>query len=153
MNELRNDEQFNAANLVNRQPSVVSISEAEMAEDDTSLAIDRATSLDARDTQQGTHLVAPREVAQPNPLFLRDEFESFRSRWSDAQTSFVDEPRKAVELADSLVANVIQRIAEQFAAERADLEMQWDRGDEVDTEDLRLAFKRYRAFVDRLLEF
>jgi len=153
MNELRNDEQFNAANLVNRQPSVVSISEAEMAEDDTSLAIDRATSLDARDTQQGTHLVAPREVAQHNPLFLQDEFESFRSRWSDAQTSFVDEPRKAVELADSLVANVIRRIAEQFAAERADLEKQWDRGDEVDTEDLRLAFKRYRAFFDRLLAF
>jgi hypothetical protein len=58
-----------------------------------------------------------------------------------------------VEHADSLVANVVQRIAEQFAAERALLEKQWDRGEAVDTEDLRQAFKRYRAFFDRLLAF
>jgi hypothetical protein len=58
-----------------------------------------------------------------------------------------------VEQADSLVANVIKRIAEQFASEREELEKQWDRGDEVDTEALRQALKRYRAFFDRLLAF
>ena len=67
------------------------------------------------------------------------------------QTSFVDEPRTAVEQADSLVANVVQRIAEQFASEREQLEKQWDRGENVNTEDLRQALKRYRAFFDRLL--
>jgi hypothetical protein len=58
-----------------------------------------------------------------------------------------------VEQADSLVANVVQRIAEQFAAEREQLEKQWDRGENVNTEDLRQALKRYRAFFDRLLAF
>lgn len=69
------------------------------------------------------------------------------------QTSFVDEPRAAVEKADSLVASVVKRIAEQFATEREQLETQWDRGEDVDTEDLRQAFKRYRAFFDRLPAF
>jgi hypothetical protein len=69
------------------------------------------------------------------------------------QTSFVDEPRAAVEQADSLVACTVKRIAEQFASEREQLERQWDRGEDVNTEDLRQALKRYRAFFDRLLAF
>jgi len=38
-----------------------------------------------------------------------------------------------------------------FAAERAALERQWDSNNEVTTEDLRIALKRYHAFFDRLL--
>jgi hypothetical protein len=87
------------------------------------------------------------------PLFPDDELHNFRAQWDQAQTSFVDEPRKAVEQADSLVANVVKRIAEQFANERAQLEKQWDSGDNVSTEDLRQALKRYRSFFDRLLTF
>jgi hypothetical protein len=56
-----------------------------------------------------------------------------------------------VQQADGLVANVVGRNAEQFASERERLEKQWDRGEDVDTEDLRQAFKRYCAFFDRLL--
>ena len=86
-------------------------------------------------------------------LFADDELRDFRGRWDQVQTSFVDEPRHAVEQADTLVATVIKRIAEQFAGERAKLEEQWDSGDNVSTEDLRQGFKRYRAFFDRLLSF
>ena len=64
---------------------------------------------------------------------------------------FVDEPRQAVQQADSLVAGAMKRLAEMFAAERAKLEGQWDRGDDVSTEDLRLALRRYRSFFGRLL--
>jgi hypothetical protein len=88
-----------------------------------------------------------------SPLFAEDELRDFRARWDQVQTSFVDEPRRAVEQADMLVATVVKRIAEQFAEERAKLEKQWDRGDNVSTEDLRQGFKRYRAFFDRLLAF
>jgi hypothetical protein len=45
----------------------------------------------------------------------------------------------------------MQRLAEGFANERSSLEKQWDRGDNVSTEDLRLALQRYRSFFDRLL--
>ena len=85
------------------------------------------------------------------PLFPNDELGNLHSRWKEIQTAFVDQPRKAVEQADGLVASAMKRLAEVFAAERSQLEKQWDRGDNVSTEDLRVAFQRYRAFFDRLL--
>lgn len=88
-----------------------------------------------------------------SPLFPDDELHYFRARWDQVQTSFVDEPRQAVEQADSLVANVVKRIAEQFSNERAKLEEQWAKGDNVSTEDLRQGLRRYRSFFDRLLSF
>ena len=84
-------------------------------------------------------------------LFPENETKDFRTRWADIQGTFVDEPRKAVEAADAHVANLMKRLAETFANERANLEHQWDRGDSVTTEDLRLALQRYRSFFDRLL--
>lgn len=97
--------------------------------------------------------IAPQQAASTNPLFPDDELHNFRARWDQVQTSFVDEPRQAVEQADSLVANVVKRIAEQFSAERAALEEQWAKGDNVSTEDLRQSLRRYRSFFDRLLAF
>jgi len=85
------------------------------------------------------------------PLFSSEEASDFRARWDSIQAGFVDEPRKAVEQADSLVAGAMKRLAEMFAEERANLEGQWDRGDDVSTEDLRLALQRYRSFFGRLL--
>jgi hypothetical protein len=45
----------------------------------------------------------------------------------------------------------MQRLAQAFADERSQLEQQWDRGDNVSTEDSRVAFQRYRSFFRRLL--
>ena len=67
------------------------------------------------------------------------------------QNSFVDSPRQAVEQADGLVAELMQHLATTFADERGRLEGQWDRGDDVSTDELRTAFQRYRAFFGRLL--
>ena len=85
------------------------------------------------------------------PLFAQPEAGEFRTRWTDIQASFVDEPRQSVEQADTLVAEVMQRLAQVFADERKQLEQQWDRGGETNTEELRLALQRYRSFFDRLL--
>ena len=85
------------------------------------------------------------------PLFPSGELDSLRTRWKEIQTAFVDEPRKAVEQADGLVAQAMKRLAEVFAEERSRLEQQWDRGDNVSTEDLRIALQRYRSFFQRLL--
>jgi hypothetical protein len=100
----------------------------------------------------------PRQAVSPHPatethapLFHDEEGGGFRSRWEAIQTGFVDEPRVAVEQADSLVAEVMKRLAEVFADERTNLEQQWGRGDNVSTEDLRIALKRYRSFFERLL--
>jgi hypothetical protein len=88
---------------------------------------------------------------QAAPLFSPEEAKKFRARWDTIQGGFVDEPRRAVEQADSLVAGTMKRLAEMFADERAKLEGQWDRGDSVSTENLRLALRRYRSFFGRLL--
>ncbi len=85
------------------------------------------------------------------PLFSPEESNDFYARWTSVQVSFVDEPRQAVQQADGLVAGAMKRLAEIFAEERARLDGQWDRGDSVSTEDLRLALRRYRSFFGRLL--
>jgi hypothetical protein len=85
------------------------------------------------------------------PLLSESELGELRSRWSNIQAEFVDEPRRAVEEADQLVATAMQRLADGFANERASLEKQWDSGDNASTEDLRLALQRYRTFFGRLL--
>ena len=180
MNELRDHDETSAADLLNPAPPVAGFTDPDMAEDVTSMnedatvsenaaafdldreddaAFDRVSieNRDSADSGIGEALDSGRaaptasDPQQAYPLFTRDELQRFRMRWHDVQTSFVDEPRAAVETADNLVANVIHRIAEQFASERQDLEKQWDRGQNVNTEDLRQAFKRYRAFFDRLL--
>lgn len=85
------------------------------------------------------------------PLFPANDAQQLQERWNSIQAGFVDEPRTAVESADSLVATAMKRLAETFANERAQLETQWDRGDDVSTEDLRVALQRYRSFFGRLL--
>lgn len=94
---------------------------------------------------------AAHDTNTPTPLFSQSDVGDLRGRWSNVQASFVDEPRRAVEEADKLVATVMQRLAEGFASERSKLEKQWDGGDNVSTEDLRVALQRYRSFFDRLL--
>jgi hypothetical protein len=85
------------------------------------------------------------------PLLPPDQAEQYRQRWERIQASFVDEPRDSVEQADGLVADLMQRLAAIFSEERETLESQWDSGDDVSTEDLRVALTRYRSFFDRLL--
>jgi hypothetical protein len=85
------------------------------------------------------------------PLFADHESKDLFGKWDALQVGFIDEPRRAVEQADHLVAMAMKRTAEIFAEERARLERQWDRGDKVSTEDLRIAMRRYRSFFRRLL--
>ena len=94
---------------------------------------------------------APALEESAAPLFSPEETKEFQARWDAIQASFVDDPRGVVKQADNHVAVTMKRLAEMFAAERARLEDQWDRGDNVSTEDLRLALRRYRSFFGRLL--
>ena len=94
---------------------------------------------------------APALDQEAAPLFSSSEANDLRARWDDIQVGFVDEPRRAVEQADKLVAGTMKRLAEIFADERTKLEAQWDQGANVSTEELRLGLRRYRSFFSRLL--
>jgi hypothetical protein len=91
------------------------------------------------------------DIDEAGSLLPDGEESDFQRRWEEIQTRFVDDPRQAVEDADALVAGVMQRIAEGFAQARDGLEGQWSRGEDVGTEELRVALQRYRAFFRRLL--
>ena len=133
---VRNEDRFPAEN-------------ATVSNDDS---IARDAAFNARDERIADKTPTTTQSAAPAALFSENEIGDFRNRWSDIQTGFVDEPRKAVENADNLVASLMKKLAEGFANERAGLEKQWDRGDNVSTEDLRVALQRYRSFFDRLLK-
>jgi hypothetical protein len=109
-----------------------------------------ARKMDAAANDVEAAVAAPAQT-RTLPMFATEETSGLRTRWEAIQTGFVDEPRKAVEEADALVAQVIKRLTEVFADERTSLEQQWDRGDQISTEDLRIALQKYRSFFDRLL--
>lgn len=99
-----------------------------------------------------SNAAAATEAEGRGELVTRTDAERFRARWMEVQTRFVDGPQGAVEDADALVADLMRHLAQSFADERAGLERQWSQGEDVSTEDLRVAMKRYRSFFDRLLE-
>lgn len=102
--------------------------------------------------EPGEAVAEPRDAAEENaPLFETGDADGYRTRWSGIQTGFVDEPRRAVEEADALVTEVIERLTTTFSDERRRLETQWSRNDRVSTEDLRMAMRRYRSFFERML--
>jgi len=105
------------------------------------------------------HERAPREKQAPadaapevlEPLFEEDAARKFRSRWMGIQSKFVDDPHDSVKQADDLVADIIKNVTMSFADRRIGLEKQWNNGENISTEDMRQALKRYRAFFERLL--
>jgi hypothetical protein len=97
------------------------------------------------------HASAPEQSQENEPLLGPDEAEAFQAKWQAVQTAFVDDPQDAVRTADALVAEVMQTLARSFASRKEGLESQWGRGEEVLTEDLRIALQRYRSFFNRLL--
>ncbi len=153
----RKEEQLTTADLAGRKGS----QKGPQEEPDKPKPVQSATAAEGMHRPAATHDVKDRPMAVPPEqtqsgagsglLFSDADVTELRSRWSNVQTGFVDEPRKAVEEADQLVASVMKRLAEGFANERSTLEKQWDRGDNVSTEDLRVALQRYRSFFDRLL--
>ncbi len=80
-----------------------------------------------------------------------EELRSLRQSWRGIQVSFVDEPGKAVGDANTMVADLMRRLAQALFDERAALEMRYLGHDQVSTEELRQGLRRYRAIFDRLL--
>ena len=108
----------------------------------------RDTSAEVVTAQAGA---AGQSEESKTPLFPESDLQGFQTRWDEIQTGFVDDPRNTVQHADTLVAEVMQSLAQTFSAEQKKLEGQWERGADVSTEDLRVALQRYRSFFGRLL--
>jgi hypothetical protein len=89
-------------------------------------------------------------AAEPATLLDVDSAQRFRDRWRDVQLRFVDDPRAAAGEAQSLVEEAIQALASALAAQKNSLGG-WQDAGSADTEELRMAVRRYRDFLDRVL--
>jgi hypothetical protein len=117
---------------------------------DTSTAVENAF-VKVPDVGNGATSPSAGSTGERDQLLDHDRATSFRRRWDDIQTSFVDRPRESVEQADRLVLEVVQQMQARFTLARERLESQWSDGGGASTEDLRQALRRYREFFDRLL--
>lgn len=105
----------------------------------------------AAEAPQAEQQARESEDRQLAALFPPDTAQAFRSDWDAVQIGFVDDPRQAVQQADELVAKVMKSLAESFAQQRASIEADVGRNEQADTENLRVALRRYRSFFERLL--
>jgi hypothetical protein len=90
----------------------------------------------------------PSGTAGPQPLVAADDYES---RWDRIQIGFVDQPRDAVQSAGTLVAELMDEVTRAVEAQLAAVASRTSADDGPSTEDLRVAFQRYREIFDRLV--
>jgi TATA-binding protein-associated factor Taf7 len=88
-----------------------------------------------------------------SPLFTPETAEEYRSRWDLIQRDFVDDPERAIRQGDELVSELISGLARTFIDERRTLEDRLNQKDHALTETLRLAMRRHRSLLERLLAF
>ncbi|MEJ8822697.1 hypothetical protein WKW80_11735 [Variovorax humicola] len=86
-----------------------------------------------------------------DPVLPLEVAEDFRRGWDAVQIAFVDDPQQAVRDADQLVNGVLRRLGETFTLEHTRVETQAAHADSDSTENLRVAMRRYRSFLNRLL--
>lgn len=110
---------------------------------------------DAPGTEEPGSEAPPRGLAAEadggKPSLIGDP-SGYTTRWESIQVGFVDDPRSAVQEAETLVSDVMSDVSRVFQEERQQLEMQWSGGAQASTDDLRVAFQRYRDFFQRLLQ-
>jgi len=112
-------------------------------------AADReAAAADADRDVAAAEAVPAAPAGPPAALLGGLDTEGIRSRFLDIQAGFVDEPRQAVEEAGRFTEELVQQVIDALQAQRGQLHAPVDEGS---TEDLRLALRSYRQFVDRLL--
>ncbi|WFF06784.1 hypothetical protein O7622_27820 [Micromonospora sp. WMMD1076] len=102
-------------------------------------------------TLSGTERPTPGAVpADAATLFAPEAAQGFRDRWRDVQLRFVDDPRAAVGEAESLVEEAIEALSTALREQRTRLGA-WQESGSTDTEQLRVAVRGYRDFLDRVL--
>lgn len=107
--------------------------------------------MQAVDERAATTKTEPMGRLGGSSLMQQDKLGYFAGQWDHIQAGFVDDPRRTVEQADRLVAEVIDHLSTMFKEERARLESQWSRAGQANTEDLRKAMQRYRDFFQTLV--
>ena len=114
-------------------------------------AVDRDETMPVEKQQRNNPVERADNNGGKSALLDEGQAERLHARWNEIQAKFVDEPRSSVSEADALVSEVIQQIVQKFGDEVRSLESQWNRGEDISTEDLRLVLQHYRSFFNHLV--
>lgn len=90
------------------------------------------------------------DSAGTRPLLTEAAEQDFLTRWAEIQVGFLEDPAQSVQDADGLIEEITTALLKSFQERRLDLAADWQNGG-TGTEELRLALRRYRAFVGVLL--
>jgi hypothetical protein len=159
----RNQAQRDDAMTADANANRMSPDESTQAEADQALGREKAPAgVDdgsrAQTTQPGEPTRAPsdRQLAPGTAddpvaaLWGADLVERYREQWRELQLRFVDDPHTATEQAAGLVNDAVQSLTDALTSQKQTLD-DWQSADRGDTEILRVALRRYRDFLDRLL--
>ncbi|MEU9826605.1 hypothetical protein [Micromonospora chersina] len=125
--------------------------EPAMVDPDTSTAAAGAGAAGAAAAVAGAARPTPGAVpTDAATLFTPEIAQGFRDRWRDVQLRFVDDPRAAVGEAQSLVEEAIEALSAALREQKTKLGG-WQESGSADTEQLRVAVRGYRDFLDRVL--
>lgn len=105
---------------------------------------------DTQAPESGTPTAGAAVPAGAATLFDDATAQGFRDRWRDVQLRFVDDPRAATGEAQSLVDEAMQALSAALAEHKNKLGG-WQEAGSTDTEQLRVAVREYRDFLDRVL--
>ncbi|MEV4714409.1 hypothetical protein [Micromonospora sp. NPDC049374] len=105
---------------------------------------------DTQTSGEGTASPGAAVPAGAATLFDDATAQGFRDRWRDVQLRFVDDPRAAAGEAQSLVEEAMEALSAALAEHRNKLGG-WQEAGSADTEQLRVAVREYRDFLDRVL--
>ncbi|GIJ80792.1 hypothetical protein SAMN05443287_10388 [Micromonospora phaseoli] len=105
---------------------------------------------DAQSPNGGTATAGAVVPAGAATLFDEPTAQGFRDRWRDVQLRFVDDPKAAVGEAQSLVDEAMEALSAALAEHKNKLGG-WQEAASADTEQLRVAVREYRDFLDRVL--
>ena len=85
------------------------------------------------------------------PILSTDQLASLRRRWGAVQAGFVDDPRRAVEVADDIVAEAVGALQAAIDDRRREVAEPWREDADASTDALLVAFQSYRSVFERVL--
>ncbi|CAM5616746.1 hypothetical protein GCM10010329_19050 [Streptomyces spiroverticillatus] len=92
------------------------------------------------------------DLAQSSVLLLQGDRDQFTLRLQQALNTFVADPGKAVQEADSVFDEAVTQLTETLAERRRTLRASWQHQEtDAQTENLRLALRQYQDSTEQLL--
>jgi hypothetical protein len=129
-------------------PVAVDVESAEAAETAETAETEQASAETEKPAATG---LRPGDLPETRIVLWSDaDAETFRTRIRQAGNLFVDDPDFAVTAAATVVSEAVSALAATLQHQQAELDPRRD-GAAPDTETLRVAVRRYREFLERVL--